>query len=61
MEEDDEEDKTNEQIEEYIARFGDDLSQEDYEDLLKIENKSERKKVTSTDYIKMAKALGEII
>lgn len=59
-EEEDEEDKINEQIEEYIARFGDDLSQEDYEDLLKVTNKN-KKKEQSTDYGKIAKALGEII
>ena len=60
LEEEDEEDKINEQIEEYIARFGDDLSQEDYEDLLKVTNKN-KKKEQSTDYGKIAKALGEII
>lgn len=59
-EEDEEETKLNEQIEKYIDRFGDDLSQEDYEDLLKATNKN-KKKEQSTDYGKIAKALGEII
>ena len=59
----DKEDENNEefeQIEDYIARFGDDLSQEDYEDLIKIANKN-KKKEQATDYGKIAKALGEII
>ena len=59
-EENEEETKLNEQIEKYIDRFGDDLSQEDYEDLLKAANKN-KKKEQSTDYGKIAKALGEII
>jgi len=55
-----EDNELNNQIENYIARFGDDLSQEDYEDLLKANNKN-KKKETGTDYGKVAKALGEII
>lgn len=52
-----EENKTIEQIENYIARFGDDLSQEDYENLIK----NTKRKEQATDYGKIAKAIGEII
>ena len=58
LEDNEEDEEVNEQIDEYMARFEDDLSQDDYEDLLKAKNK---KKEQSTDYGKIAKALGEII
>ena len=60
LEEEEEDNELNNQIENYIARFGDDLSQEDYEDLLKVNNKTKKKEI-GTDYGKIAKALGEII
>ena len=52
-----EQNKVIEQVENYIARFGDDLSQEDYEDLIK----DTKRKEQATDYGKIAKAIGEII
>ena len=60
-EENENDNKVIQQIEDYISKFGDDLSQEDYEDLIDIENKNVKKKTSSTDYAKMAKAIGEII
>ena len=51
--------KENEQIEEYLARFEDDLSQEDYQDLIDIQNKNKKIEKT-TDYSKLAKAIGDI-
>ena len=51
--------KANQQVEEYIAQFGDDLSQEDYQELIEIENQNKKVEKT-TDYTKLAKAIGEI-
>ena len=51
--------KEDKQIEEYLARFEDDLNQEDYQDLIEIQNKSKKIEKT-TDYSKLAKAIGDI-
>lgn len=56
-----EQNRAIEQVENYIARFGDDLSQEDYEDLIKGLIKDTKRKEQVTDYGKIAKAIGEII
>ena len=59
LEEQEIENKENQQIEEYIARFGDGLSQEDYQDLIDIQDKNKKIEKT-TDYSKLAKAIGDI-
>ena len=59
LEEQEIDNKENEQIEEYLARFEDDLDQEDYQDLIEIQNKNKKIEKT-TDYSKLAKAIGDI-
>ena len=53
--EEDDDDDVNKQIEEYISRFGDDLSQEDYEELIKIKDKNKKIEKT-TDYARQDKS-----
>ena len=53
--EEDDDDDGNKQIEEYISRFGDDLSQEDYEELIKIKDKNKKIEKT-TDYARQDKS-----
>lgn len=60
LEEQEIENKENQQIEEYLARFGDDLSQEDYQDLIDAQDENNKKIEKTTDYSKLAKAIGDI-
>lgn len=60
LEEQEIENKENQQIEEYLTRFGDDLSEEDYQDLIDIQDKNNKKIEKTTDYSKLAKAIGDI-
>ena len=53
--EEDDDDDVNKQIEEYISRFGDDLSQEGYEELIKIKDKNKKIEKT-TDYARQDKS-----
>ena len=59
LEEQEIDNKEDKQIEEYLARFEDDLNQEDYQDLIEIQNKNKKIEKT-TDYSKLAKAIGDI-